>query len=308
MTSRTLIQLLAVCFASAACQQTPPARYGSSAAEPAYAERYPGALNTARSNYLKAEKLVREKSSEFSALPGELKSPDWNHVGTVIELADSAGKNADYAAGATETRSVAAFYTENKQTLVQKVGGSVNYAVKEKHCEEIDLYGTVRESLDRSIEKTLEERLRSRNAAQRYIEDHADALGETNVPKLAKRADDIALASFLVHVHLPAAKQELDALLADAPEVKKTLERQQNQADAVLADASSSAAAKRIAKQRAETASNARLGLDGAISGAEQSSKALDQQTEALRADYEKALDALKEAVEREAEASAPAK
>jgi hypothetical protein len=124
------------------------------------------------------------------------------------------------------------------------------------------------------------------------------------VPKLVKRADEISLASFVVHVQLPETKRELDALLADASGVKQTLERQQAEAQAVLTDANASAAAKKVAKRRAETASNARMGLDGAISGAEQSSKELEQRTEALRADYQKALDALKEAVEQEAERS----
>jgi hypothetical protein len=307
MTSKTLIALFAACSVHLACQQTPPPRYGSSAAEPAYAERYPGALNAARAGYLEDEKLVRQKSAEFSALPGELKAPDWKHVARVIELADSAGKNADYAEGALEARRVGRFYAENKQGLVQKVGGSVNYLSKEKNCD-VDFYGTVSESLDRSMDKTLQERLRSRNAAHRYIEDHADALGVSNVPTLEKRADDISLASFLVHVHLPAAKQELDTLLADAPEVKKSLERQQAEAQAVLTDARSSAAAKRIAKQRAEVASNARMGLDGTISAAEQSSENLEKQSEALRADYQRALEGLQEAVENQAKASPPAK
>jgi hypothetical protein len=303
MNSSTLITMFVACLVSVACQQTPAPRYGSSAAEPAYAERYPSALNAARAGYLEDEKLVREKSTEFSALPGELKSPDWKEVGNVIELADSAGKNADYAEGATEARRVTRFYAEEKQGLVQKLGGSVNYAAKEKQCD-VDFYGTVAGSLDRSMEKVIEERLRSHNAAHRYIEDHVDALGESNVPKLSKRADEIAMASFLVNVHLPSAKQDLDALLADASNVKDTLERQQTEAQAVLTNPKASAAAKKVAKQRAEAASTARMGLDGAISGAEQSSKELEQRTAQLQADYQKALDALKEAVAREAENS----
>lgn len=307
MTPPTWFKAFTLSLVCAACQQTPPARYGSAAAEPAYAERYPGALNAARAGYLEDETLARQKTTEFSALPGELKAPDWNHVGTVVELADSTGKNGDYAEAALEARRVTRFYAEEKQGLLQKVGGSVNYTAKEKNCD-VDFYGTVAGSLDRSMEKTIEERLRAHNAAHRYVEDHADALGEANVPKLTKRADDIALASFLVHVQLPSVKNDLDALLTDSADVRKTLERQQAEAQAVLSDPKSSATAKKIAKQRAETASNARMGLDGAIAGAEQASKELDQRSDALRADYEKALEALKDAIEREAEAMPAAK
>jgi hypothetical protein len=299
VTSNTLIEALVLGSLCIACQQTPPARYGSSAAEPAYAERYPAALNGARAGTLEDEKLAREKTAEFASLPTELKSPDWKHVSTVIELSDAAGKNADYAEAALESRRLTRFYAEEKSGLVQKVGGSVNYTAKEKNCE-VDFYGTVAGSLDRSMEKTIEERLRAHNSAQRYIEDNTHALGEANVPKLVERSDDIALASFIVHVQLPGTKQELDALLAEASEVKRTLETQQTRAQAVITDAKASPAAKKLAKQRVEAASSAQMGLDGAISGAEQTAKELEQRIETLRADYQKALDALKDAVERQ--------
>lgn len=307
MTSNLWLKAFVAGVLGMACQQTPAPRYGSSAGEPAYAERYPASLSGARASYIEDEKLAREKSAAFASLPAELKSPNWAEVGAVIELADAAGKNADYAEGALEFRRLNRFYAEEKQGLVQKIGGSVNYTAKEKRCD-ADFYGTVAGSMDRSMEKVFEERLRSHNAAQRYIEDHAETLGTANVPKLAARADDIALASFIVHVQLPGAKQELDALLAEADEVKRTLERQQSEAQAVITNPQASAAAKKLAKERAEAASSARMGLDGAISGAEQSSKELEQRVETLRADYQRALDALKDAVAREAASAPPAR
>ena len=47
---------------------------------------------------------------------------------------------------------------------------------------------------------------------------------------------------------------------------------------------------------------------DGTVSAAEQSSQNLEKQSEALRADYQRALEGLQEAVENQAKASPPAK
>jgi hypothetical protein len=294
----TLRAPLVLCSLAIACQQTPAARYGSSANEPAYAERYAGSLSAARESHVKDETFARQTSATFAGLPGELKAPDWNAVQRVVELADAAGKSGDYVQAIEESRLVTRFYAEEKQGLQQKVGGSVAYTAKEKQCD-ADFYGSVSGALDRAMEKTLERRLRDHNPAQRYIEDHAEALGEANVPKLEKRADEIALASYIVNVHLPDAKQELDALLAEASDVKATLERQQTEAQAVQADAKASAAAKKLAKQR--------LGLDGAISGAEQASKELEQRAETARSEYQKAFDAMVDVIEFEAKANPPA-
>lgn len=301
MKAPTVLTLLALCAASVACQETPPARYGSSAAEPAYAERYPGTLSAMKATYQEDEQAAHKISTEFGTLPGELKNPDWKEVGKVIELADESGKNADFSQGMLESRALSRFYTEEKQGLQQKVAGSIQYTAKEKNCD-VDFYGTTAGSLDRAWEKTVTERLRAHNAATRYIEDHVDAIGEANVPKLTKRADEIALASFLVHVQLPGVKADLDAMLAESSNVKESLVRQQADAESVVNGSSGSPAAKKVAKQRAEAASSALLGFDGAVSGAEQLSEALEQRTKASLDEYEKALDTLKDAVEKEAD------
>lgn len=300
MKVQTALTLVALCVTSVACKEAPPARYGSSAAEPAYAERYPGTLSGLKATYQEDEQTVHKTSSELGTLPSELKNPDWKEVGKVVELADLAGKNADFSQGMQEARALSRFYAEEKQGLSQKVAGSIQYTAKEKNCD-VDFYGTTAGSLDRAWDKTLTERLRSHNAATRYIEDHVDAIGEANVPKLTKRADEIALASFLVHVQLPGVKTELDAMLAESSNVKESLVRQQADAEAIVNGSSGSPAAKKVAKQRAEAASGALLGFDGAVSGARQLSEALEQRTKASLEEYEKALAALQDAIEQEA-------
>jgi hypothetical protein len=287
-------------------KQQEPALYASSAGESSYAERYPAMLSALRNGHFEAEKQAYTLSGEFSKYPDELKDPSWTHVGDVVKKADEAGKGADYAAGMGESQAVRTFYTEERDTLRQKVGGSAEHAAKEKNCE-VELYGPIGGALDRSVEQGLEDRLHQRSAAHRAIEDNEDAIGKPNVEKLEKQADQIALASYIVHVRLPSTKREIDARLADASEVKKTLERTQEESKAVLDDPNASKGAKELAQKRADAARTAQASLDSEVEQAQKLGEELEQRTKATLEQYEKARDALLQAIEEKAKAQ-PAK
>jgi hypothetical protein len=285
-----------------ACSKQEPALYASSANEASYAERYPAMLAAQRNGHFEAEKQVYALSGEFSKYPDELKEPSWVHVQIVVQKADEAGKGADYAAGMGETQAVRTFYTEERDTLRQKVGGSAEHAAKEKSCD-VELYGPIGGALDRSMDQGLEERLHERSAAHRAIEDYEDAIGKPNVEKLEKQADTIALASYLVHVRLPQTKREIDARLADASGVKSTLERTQEESKAVLDDARASKNAKDRAQKRAEAARTAQASLDSEVEQAKKLGDELEQRAKAMQDQYEKAYGALIEELEKRAKA-----
>jgi hypothetical protein len=290
-------------------KQQEPALYASSAGESSYAERYPAMLSALRNGHFEAEKQAYTLCGEFSKYPDELKDPSWTHVQVVVQKADEAGKGADYAAGMGESQSVRTFYTEERDTLRQKVGGSAEHAAKEKNCD-VELYGPIGGALDRSVEQGLEDRLHQRSAAHRAIEDNEDAIGKPNVEKLEKQADQIALASYLVHVRLPSTKREIDARLADASEVKKTLERTQEESKAVLDDPNASKTAKERAEQRASAARTAQASLDSEVEQAKKLGEELEQRAKATLEQYEKARDGLLQAIEEKAKAQSakPAK
>jgi hypothetical protein len=289
-------------LAALACSKQEPALYASSAGDGSYAERYPAMLAALRNGHFEAEKQVYTISGEFSKYPDELKEPSWTHVQAVVEKADEAGKGADYAAGMGETASVRTFYTEERDTLRQKVGGAAEHVAKEKQCD-VELYGPIGGALDRSVEQGLEERLHERSAAHRYIEDNEDAIGKPNVERLAKQADQIALASYIVHVRLPSTKREIDARLADASEVKTTLERTQEESKAVLDDPNASKGRKEIAQKRADAARTAQASLDSEVEQAKKLGDELEQRSKATLDQYEKAHQALVESIEAKAKA-----
>jgi hypothetical protein len=300
---RALAVLVLVNAVAACNQQQQPALYASSADEPAYAERYPAELAAARTRLAKDEADVQTLVGEFQKYPDELDKPSWPVVGSVVEEADRAGKSWDYAAGRSEEQAVRDFYEEEKKPLVQKVGGAVDYAAKEKKCEDVEFYGPVAGGLERGMNQQLEERMRSRSVAHRTIEDNQDALGKPNVEKLEKQADKIAYASYLVHVRMPQTKRDLDAALADASGVKKTLARTREQAKAVEDNPAASKAAKQLAQKRSAAASEAEAQLDTEVAEAQKLSEQLEARTEAARKNYEAALDALSDAIKAKADA-----
>lgn len=296
----------AVFALAAGCnQQQQPALSASSANEPAYAERYPAQLSTARTRFAKDEEEVQKLTTDFQKFPDELDKPDWMVVGAVVEEADQAGKGWDYAAGQSEQQAVRDFYDQEKQPIVQKVGGAADYAAKQKKCEDVELYGPVAGGLDRAVDQQLEERVRSRSVAQRTIEDNQDLVGKPNVDKLEKQADKIALASYLVHVRLPQTKRDIDAALADASDVKKTLERTKERAAVVESNPQASKSAKQLAQKRASAASAAEAQLDAEVAEAKKLSEQIEQRANAAEKTYETALQTLKDTVKQRAESGA---
>jgi hypothetical protein len=300
---------LATCLAllaTAACAQQQPALYASPADQPAYAERYPAALSSGRTTYAADEQQAHAQAVEFQKFPDALDKPSWPVVEDVVKAADEAGKSGDLANGMAQAEAVRTFYAGAKAPIHQKVAGSVDYAAKQKECKDAaELPGTAVSAMDRAIDQELEQSIRDHNPASRLIEDNQDAIGKQNVDKLTKQADQIALASYLVHVRMPQTKRNLDAALTDASEVKKTLEAEQKRAEAVLADKNASRPAKTTAEKRQKATFSALAAIDSEVNAAKALSAEMDKRAQAAQKDYQQAFDALVNAIEEKAKAEA---
>lgn len=275
-----------------ACSTRPAPAFASSATESGYAERYPAALLAVRTEFADDETRAREIFAQFPNYPGALSAPDGEQVSAIVSRADAAGKSGSYARERAAQGNVASFFKEEKEGLHQKVGGAAQYAAKQKECS-VDVASPAIGALDHGVDKALEDRLRDHEEAHRYIEDHQDALGKANLEKLEKQADDISLASYLVHVRSKQLKAELSDLINESSDVKKTLARSDAEAQAVLANAAASKPAKTTAQNRATAAKTASTGLDIEIEQAKRAVAEMDARSEKLEKDYQAALDAL---------------
>jgi len=300
----TSIALFATALLSACTTQPAPA-FASAANESGYAEHYPVALLGARTEFAADETRAREIFTDFPKYPDALTTPDGEQVAAVVSRADAAGKSGAYAQQMAEQEHVSRFFSEEKEGLNQKVGGAAQYAAKQKECT-VDVASPAVGALDHGVDKAQEDRLRDHDEAHRYIEDHQDALGKANVEKLQKQADDITLASYLVHVRVKQLKLELSRLIAESSDVKKTLERSDKEAQAVLADSAASKPAKATAQKRADAAKKASTGLDIEVEQAKRAVQEMDARSEKLEKDYNAALDALQKALKDLPKKAAP--
>jgi hypothetical protein len=291
----TPIALLAAAL-SIGCSTRPAPAFASSANETSYAERYPATLLALRTEFATDEAKAREIFGGFQNYPGALTAPDGQQVLAVVTRADAAGKSGAYAEQAQENQGVSRFFTEEKDPLNQKVGGAAQYAAKQKDCT-VDVASPAIGALDHGVDKALEERLRGHDEAHRYIEDHQDALGKPNLEKLQKQADDISLASYLVHVRVKELKLELSRMVDEASDVKKTLGRSDTEARAVVADPAASKPAKATAQTRATAAESATASLDSEVDQAKRAVADMDARSAQLEKDYNAALDALEKAL-----------
>ncbi len=283
------------------CSPAKGPEYASSAESPSYAERLPTALAATRTRFTDDEGAVKEGTGKMATYPSELADPDWSHVAKVVQEADAAGNSADFVAAVEDVDTVNRFYADEREKIRRKVSGAVGYAASQKQCS-ADVAGVVGGSLDKAIELQTQEWLRERNPAQRYIDDHEDAIGKKNVDKLREQADQIAALSYVVRVRLPATKLELDAKVADASAVRSTLEAQKESQKAIVDDPKASKTAKDRAKERLEAADKALAALDQEVSQAETLSADVEARAKASLERYEQALTALQDAIAKEAE------
>jgi hypothetical protein len=301
----TSIALLAAAALSSACTTQPAPTFASAANESGYAERYPTALLGARTEFAADETRAREIIADFPKYPDALTAPDGEQVSAVVSRADAAGKSGAYARQMEEQSHVGRFFSEEKDVLNQKVGGAAQYAAKQKECT-VDVASPAIGALDHGVDKAQEDRLRDHSEAQRYIEDHQDAIGKANLEKLQKQADDITLASYLVHVRVKQLKQDLSQLIAESSDVKTTLARTDAEAQAVLNDSAASKPAKTTAQKRADAAKKATDGLDIEIEQAKRAVQEMDARSEKLEKDYSAALDALQKSLKALPKKAAP--
>lgn len=263
-----------------------------------YAERYPEQLKALRNRFAEDESKVRAVLPELPAAADKLSGSE---PGTLVELvrrADAEGRSSAYAEGSLEAETVSRFMSEERQPLHQKVAGSVSYTAKEKGCNE-ELGGAAAGAMDRAVEKQLEERLVQRGTAQRFIEDHENAIPKNEQEGAGELAGSVAALSHISHVRLELHRRELERALQEASRVQSTLERTERESSERLADAKASKPAKVRAEKRKAAAGAARAALSGEVEQAKQALDDMQQRQKKLASDYDQALAALVQRLEQ---------
>lgn len=286
------------------CAKQQPPLTAASGEHPGYAEQYPTLLTNLRSRFAADEAKVQAALPQLEPAAAKLEKSDPATLVQLFQLADAEGKSGAYANQALEAETVSRFWQEEKQPLHQKIGGSVAYAGKQKDCSKEcsdDLGGVAAGASDRAVEKQLEERQQRVGEIHRFVEEHEEQLTKPNMEPAEKQANAIAQLSHITYVRLELYRRELEASLAEASNVRSTLDRTQKENEDVLADAKASKGRKALAEKRKAAAFAARSSVDAEVEQGQRALQDMEQRQKKAVADYEKAFEALIDGLEAKA-------
>lgn len=250
-------------------------------------------------------KRVRAQEEEANKTIGALSTAadkvqdptDWIAVLEIVEAADAAGKDGAYAANIRELKIAQDFIEDEKEEIQKKIGGSVDYVVKQKGCE-VDAWGAVNNGFNKAIEERVEERLKENNDAFLVIERNEESLGKKNLPALEDTAIEIAHASYIVHSAMPEAKLELEAMITASADARGEIEAMlEDEKQPRRQGSKSNPDMDKRKLERVKHAEQQLRELERAENDAKSNLEDLEQRTTALQQSYDEALAKLKDAI-----------
>ena len=272
----------------------------SSAGYAGYATAYPDELQSASKTLTDDRVQARSIGSGLGARAAELKGPsDANALVAVIDRADEAGRGRGFASRRADVEAARTFWDEERPAVTGRVVGAAQTKITESKCENTDVSGPVAYSLKEGVDKQLEKRLRARNDAVLLIERNKVAIGAGNVTTAQKRADDVALASYLVNVALPNDRQRIVRLMEEKQTVERTLSRSIDEERALQATPGRTDAEKKASEERILALTKSQNALGGAVVNAEVATRGIDDQIKTARAEYDASLKALKDQIKQ---------
>jgi hypothetical protein len=292
--------LIAAGPAACASQKVEP-QVASSAAQTHYAVDYPDHLQATANDFVNTEGDVRRTTTDFPKYPGQLKDPPWPLVVTIINRADEAGRSASYVEARRDFEATRSFFLQEREEITRRMSGSAQYVIKKKECEDVDVSGAISSSFKEAVEKQQEKRLRAHSDAYTLIERYRESLGKANASALEKQTDDISEASYATFIRTTELKARTTALLQEATQVQKTLERSIAEERAFQAETGRAAGDKKASAERVAKMEDAKVRIERAIPPLQSLEKEIDQRSAALKKEYGDALDALRKAVEAKA-------
>jgi len=291
-----MLAMIALALASAGCDSgNAKSPYEISVDQGSSALLIPRRVDRVTKRIRADEAKAKETIAAMPTMAEKFEETDWKVVLQIVEAANEAGKDGGYGAEMRDLRASRAFFDDQKEEITKKVGGSVQYAVKQKGCD-VDAWGAVSVSMKESIDERVEERTRASNDAFLHIERNREPLGEKNIPALEQMADKIAHASFVVHVEIPEAKEELEGTVNAAGEARKKIQKLLQEEQAAPTH-KPNAKEQKSQKDRIKQAEDGLKLLDEAEADAKDNLASLEQRAKDLVTSYDAALGKLKDAV-----------
>jgi hypothetical protein len=257
--------------------------------EATYALDYPATLTGLVTQLGSREADAKRAREGWSKLPAELGGVDKKAVLSIVRKANRAGRSRAYVERRREFDGTNDFYGEARDTLTKKPAGAAQYVVKQKGFD-VDVGSPVVHAVEESYGKALEKRLRAHNEAFVDIERLREGAGKEKTALLEQRADEIAFASYVVHIDLVERKVRIRAMLEEAEGVKKTLERTAEEERAFQNEGKRSASEKKASEERLTAVRSALGRIDAAVTQGKTLSEGLEQRIRDAQDAHEKAI------------------
>jgi hypothetical protein len=240
-----------------------------------------------------------ESKATFGTLPAladKLSETDYEVVLDVVDAAEDAGEDPGYGLAAREMATTSAFFEQEREPLTKKVGGMVQYTASQQ-CGggKVDTWGAVSTGLKDGVKERIDERMESSNDAFLLIDRHQDAIGKKNVETVETIAREVAKASYVVHVAMEGAEEDLLAAKSAAEDAKSSIEKLISEENEPPKSTSKpSAEAEKSKKERIANAQEKLKIADDAIAQTTKELENLEQRKKDLTSAYDAAISDLK--------------
>lgn len=311
---RVLSQVAALAlFTGAAACRPEPAVTAPSGEQSVFAEVYPARLAQVRAAFNEQEKRAQGSLAALRTPPAGLKDSERPLAKALYERADRAGRSGYYADEALHQEALDELFEDGRAGLRRRVAGSVAYTVKQKKCGEQDcteefaneLGSAAAYAADRALDRQQEQRLDAHDDAAHYLDAHAAELSARSLDALGKQSRTLTRTSFIAYVRLELYRRELASLLEEEKRARATLERDEAETKAALAQSDLPKAQKPALERRLADLGKRRSELDQELPLAKKASDDAAAHIEALQKDYQAALSALLAALDQPAAAGA---
>lgn len=259
----------------------------SASDQTSYAAAWPDHVDGLTRQLNDQENEARAIVASWEKLPAETGNTKDIDTRALFDKAESAGKSRGYVAERRDMNGVRAFYGEEKDEIARRVAGTVEYAAKEKGCENKELGGSAVYGVKEAIDKRIEHRLRASNEGQALLEEERHKVDKAVADKLEKQLDDVASASYLVHVGIVDARAELKERYEEASRVRSTLDDAITSDNEKLADPKRAEASKKVIKARVAELGKQRAALDAVVDKARQNLAQAEARAKEIEKEYD---------------------
>lgn len=268
-----------------------------------YAASYPQRVTATRETLGQQQTAAQSTVQTLPTLPDQLSNPRWSRVLEIVDLADADGRNEAFAERVEQTGELERFIAEHGDAFARALGKDVDRALEKElgSKQQFESRRSLRSSLNSTVQEHRKEQLTEVSDALQAVAYYADELGKGGQKTLHEQALAIALASYVVHIEVVEQRNRLEDELAQAEDVRTTLDDNLAALDQADQDPALTNAQRDFNQKRRARLQEARARLDQDVLTGKQALEQADRDIATLQDTYDKALADLRADLEERA-------